>query len=1015
MQDANGSRFALVLGRQDWGQCRLDDPAWPGLPTLDALWSSPTQHHAAPLSFDQDNAHVGLSERVSHFPAAKGDVPPSSAQRLGAAADANGNVYAIVDGGTRIAVRNAGTGRVSTFWPVPQAAPEPALGDFAPPEPLPEPVPEHFCGLAVTSAHYLVVGVPPSSTPRSGLLVFDLLAGGPPLPLSWPLPWVMSPLDMAARPCGGLAVLDRIGHRVWLLNRRLGMEASFPVSPQAAATPPDFLPSQAPDGPAIDAQGDGPTSPPNAALPRQPWFSLQTTSLGGAHPVAIEVLPDGGILVLDEAGADGFALVSLYTDGVLQAQASTSDILRVAQPQSATQDPAQGNQPLSLRGFDFAFHANGPGDKKLAPPRLVIVSTEGNQAHVFELQWQADHPHALQLVAQPGYLPLKRYGGLQLVRAGAAQVEGDTGLLYASESNWLPLVAQRRPRHVPQAILLTVPFDGGDPDCTWHRVMLDACIPSGCRVQVASRSSNELSLLPDLPFTDEPTPLLRPDGSELPWLIEGPGTTTDAARGHGTWELLLQGARGRWLQLRLTLQGNELSTPRLTALRAWRPRFSYLQHYLPAAYREDVASADFLERFLANFEGQFTALEDRIATARALFDVRSAPTDTLDWLAGWLGLVLDPAMDEARRRQLIRHAMPLYQYRGTPQAVRLSVQLALSPCVPDADFALPTRSQDAARGVRLVESYLTRLLPPALLGETVTTPDDAPRVVTPGARWSLNEGAEGLHRRWRDWLTAHSLNASGQRYAPLPPADTPVGMRAAWASFSQATLGAVPTLAADLDTAWQAWVATGQDAGLGAGLPTRWPEGDTSTATAQQAAWRKFIAQLPATLLRQLRRWQAAVARRHVRIASHQRDTASNWPAFDLLPPPTVLPGNTAALTDWALYETRVAPMAARAHRFSVLLPISGPDTDADTVAQQLDHAQRIVNLVKPAHTAFDVKPYWALLRIGQVRLGLDTVLGLGSREPDIAPAMVLGQGHVGSGRLSLKPTVPNDRILLEC
>lgn len=1011
MQDANGSRFALVLGRQDWGQCRLDNPSWPGLPTLDALWSSKTQHNAAPLSFDPNQASIGLSERISHFPAAKGDVPPSPAQRLGAAADANGNVYAIVDGGTRIAVRNAGTGQVSTFWPVPSATPQPVPGEFAPSEPPPAPVPTHFKGLAVTSAHHLVVGLPPGTTPRSGLLVFDLLAGGPPLPLRWPLPWVMSPLDMAARPCGGLAVLDQIGHRVWLLNRRLGMEASFPVSPLAASTPPDFLPSTALDG---DSLGT-PTSPPHMAVPRQPWFSLQTTALGGGHPVAIEVLPDGGILVLDEAGADGFALLSLYKDGALQAQASTADILRVAQQQSAT----PGSQALSLRGFDFAFHADGPGNKALKPPRLVVVSTEGNQAYVFELQWDAAHPHDLQLVAQAGYLPLKRYGGLQLVHAGAAQVEGDTGLLYASEGNWLPLVAQRRPRHVPQAILLTVPFDGSDPDCTWHRVMLDACIPSGCRVQVASRSANELALLPDLPFTDEPAPLLRPDGSELPWLIEGPGASTDASRGHGTWESLLQGARGRWLQLRLTLQGNELSTPRITALRAWHPRFSYLQHYLPAAYREDAASADFLERFLANFEGQFTALEDRIATARALFDVRSAPTDTLDWLAGWLGLVLDPALDDTRRRQLIRHAMPLYQYRGTPQALRLSVQLALSPCVPDADFALPTRSQEAARGVRLVEGYLTRSLPPALLGETVTAPEDAPRVVTPGARWSLNEGAEGLHRRWREWLLAQGLNpstdTSNTRYSPLPPPDTPTGVRSAWASFSQATLGAVPTLATDLDAAWQAWVSTGQDAGLGRPLPTRWPEGDTATALAQQSAWRQFIAQLPPTLLRQLRRWQAAVARRHVRIGDHQRNTASNWPAFDLLPPPTALPGNVAALTDWALFETRVAPIAARAHRFSVLLPISGPDTDADTVARQLDHAQRIVNLVKPAHTAFDVKPYWALLRIGQVRLGLDTLLGLGSREPDIAPAIVLGQGHLGSGRLSPKPTLPNDRILLEC
>lgn len=1003
MQDANGSRFALVLGRHDWGQCRLDADEQP---TLDALWSSELTRESAPLAFDKDQSSIALSERTSRFVPGQGDVAPSATQRLGAAADAQGNVYAIVDGGQRISVRNAGTGRVSTFWPVEPTLLAPERGAFAPAQPATPPTPEHFAGLAVTGAHYLVVGIRPASTPRSGLLVFDLLAGGPPLPLSWPTPWVMSPLDMAPRPCGGLAVLDRIGHRVWLLNRRLGMEAAFPVSPLRASAPPDFRPSDAPASTPTDSGTDAPSQANTQAL--QPWFTLQTTALGGGLPVALEVMPDGSVLVLDEAGADGFALVSLYVGGGLQAQASASDIRRVT--------PEPDRAGLRLRGFDFALHADGPGERRLSPPRLVIVSTEGNQAHVFKLVWDAAQPATLSLVALPGYLPLKRYGGLQLVQGGRAQVEGDTGLLYASEKHWLPLVAQRRPRHVPEAALLTVPFDGGDPGCVWHRVMLDACIPAGCRVQVASRCSDDVALLPDLPFTDEPSPLLRPDGSELPWLIEGPGAITDAARGHGTWELLLQGARGRWLQLRLSLQGNELSTPRITTLRAWRPRFSYLQHYLPAAYREDAASADFLDRFLANFEGQFTALEDRIATARALFDVRSAPTDTLDWLAGWLGLVLDPSLDEPRRRQLIRHAMPLYQYRGTPQAVRLAVQLALSPCVPDADFALPARSQEAPRGVRLVEAYLTRSLTPALLGETIPDVNDAPRVVTPGARWTLNEGAEGLHRRWADWLLSQGLTPpegtpQAPRFSPLPPTDNPTGKLAAWVGFCEATLGAVPTLATDLQSAWHNWVATQQDAGLGRPLPTRWPEGNT----AQQEAWRQFIAQLEPLLLRQLRRWQAAVARRHVRIGFYQRDTASTWPSFDLLPPPTEVPSNPSALADWALFETRVAPMAARAHRFSVLLPISGPDTDADTVARQMDHARRVVALAKPAHTAFDVKPYWALLRIGQVRLGLDTLLGLGSREPNIAPALVLGRGHVGSARLAPKPGVPIDRILLEC
>ena len=191
--------------------------------------------------------------------------------------------------------------------------------------------------------------------------------------------------------------------------------------------------------------------------------------------------------------------------------------------------------------------------------------------------------------------------------------------------------------------------------------------------------------------------MLRPDGSELPWLLEGPGAVTDAAQGEGSWELLFQRATGRFLQIRLTLSGDELATPRLVALRAWFPRFSYSQRYLPALYREDDTSADFLERFLANFEGLFTSLEDRIAGAAALFDVRTAPADTLDWLGGWLGLVLDPALPEERRRQLIQHAVTMYHYRGTTQGVRLAVRLALTGDVSRRGLRVAPRRRSGSR------------------------------------------------------------------------------------------------------------------------------------------------------------------------------------------------------------------------------------------------------------------------------------------------------------------------------
>ena len=61
----------------------------------------------------------------------------------------------------------------------------------------------------------------------------------------------------------------------------------------------------------------------------------------------------------------------------------------------------------------------------------------------------------------------------------------------------------------------------------------------------------------------------------------------------------------------------------------------------------------------------------------------------------------------------------------------------------------------------------------------------------------------------------------------------------------------------------------------------------------------------------------------------------------------------------------------------------------------------------KPAHAIFDVKYYWALFLIGQARLGVDTLLDLGSRAPQLISSMVLGQGYLSEAFLA--PNQPQD------
>ena len=49
----------------------------------------------------------------------------------------------------------------------------------------------------------------------------------------------------------------------------------------------------------------------------------------------------------------------------------------------------------------------------------------------------------------------------------------------------------------------------------------------------------------------------------------------------------------------------------------------------------------------------------------------------------------------------------------------------------------------------------------------------------------------------------------------------------------------------------------------------------------------------------------------------------------------------------------------------------------------------------------FDVRSYWLAFRVGEARLGKDTLLDLGSRSPDLHPPAVLGSMHLGEGVLS--------------
>lgn len=900
--DANGTRYYLLLGRADWATCLTAD----GGARLGAIWDDDTP--SAPTSglhWDKTRAELTLEPRLFQFVAAPRDTAPSIAQRRGADRDRYGTWYWVADDGRSLRVASAGDGLSAAFWP-PEGdqglSPEPRYGDFAPLEPPAAPARPPLGGLAVTSDHYLVAGV----LEPAGLLVFDLFAGGPPRQIRWPDAVPFAPFDMAARPDGGVWVLDRANRRLWALDRQLRVErrdqAELTLEPEAED---DFQP----------LAGEERTLP---ALTFPAGVDLDAASpLDMGDPIAVECLPDGTALVLDgDRGADFAEIFAYGLGGARGEPLSTAGMASLIEPGRATN--------FKLRGHDMAF---APGrverDDEVVLGQLYLVASDGNQSFAFAVVERAG---ALRLEALTQYYPMRLFGGKAL--AGGAAPHYDFG------DGWLPLVEQRRPRYADEAALRTpasaggLVFDGREPDCVWHRVMIDACVPSDAELIVCSRAANTLDELREADWCNEPRPYRRTNGSELPYTEAGP---------YDTWELLLQQARGRYLQLELRLRGSGRSTPRVRALRAYYPRFSYLR-YLPAVYSEEPVAASFLDRFLANLEGFYTALEDKVAAAQVLFDVRAAPPEALDWLASWLGVALDPAWDEARRRLFIRYAPLFFRRRGTIDGLLMALRLVVEDCVDERIFTDPEGSGRAG-SIRIVERFRARRIPSVVLGD----PSELAglQVFDPAQRWAPGLGGANLQQRYAAYVADAGL--VGELPAHFTPA-APTTRVAEWQAFARAALGFVPSVAATDETLWQDYLA------------------------------------------RHYRRVEALNdAYRLVGAARHA--------GFAGVALPAELPPDGAPLQDWYEFQGVTLPTARAAHRFTVMLPM--PPGAYERQRERRDLARRVLELEKPAHTTFDLKFYWALFRLGEVRLGFDTLLDRGSRAPELMGPLILGQGHL--------------------
>jgi phage tail-like protein len=897
--DVNGTRLHTLLGRRDFAPLVAASRAPEDRQDRLERWLRDRGVSAAdiagaasafrPLAWDDAKSMLRLERMLPRLKPPGGQARLRAEERRGACADAFGNLFWIAGDRARVRLRPAGLDTAGDYWSV--AALEAAETPSAGAfrrESAPAAAPAPLLSGLAVTTAHYLVA---GTLAPAGLLTFDLHGSGAPCWWRWPEALGFAPHDIAPTADGGVLILDRPAAgaaRLWRLDRNFG-------------------------------------------------GGERHIELDAANAVALLELPDASVLILD-AGAPGAPAAVQRWRGARRTGVQVLDTLADA--------------------HDFAALVDADAAPGTTGGRLLIATAEAAQA--FALRFTADGD-ALSLELEPVALPLQRFAGKALAACGT-RVFYDSAQRDPAGERWVALAEQPRYRYFPEAkveaVVAEAPqddvlvFDGKQPGCVWHRVMLDACIPGGCEVRIESRAADERGQLDEAGWDAEPAPYRRAEGSELPF--HRPFGSAAADPHLGTFETLLQAATGRYLALRLTLRGDGRASPQLRSLRVYYPRFSYLREYLPAAYREEAETAGFLERYLANVEGLFTSVEGRIERTEALLDPAVAPAEYLPWLSGWLGAMLEESWEEARRRLFLRFAWLLFRWRGTPPGLQAWLRLATDPC-PDESIFAPLLQAGAAAApgygagrLRIVESFELRRFPALLPGEPA-----APALREPRAPWQPAEGGGALHERFREFLRARhgeaaEADSATVRFSPVLPSD---GARA------------------------DDWLAFVREAFAFEYAPVR----------AEDAA-----------------RYREFLARRYGHVAAlnqaYGRLGAERWSGFAAvaLPAESELPADGAPLADWIEFVSLALPIARGAHRFYVLVPA----TPAESGEQREARAARVRTLVereKPAHTDFEVKLFWALFRVGAARLGIDSVLGEGGR----FVAMVLDAGYLGEGYLA--------------
>jgi phage tail-like protein len=339
----------------------------------------------------------------------------------------------------------------------------------------------------------------------------------------------------------------------------------------------------------------------------------------------------------------------------------------------------------SITVADVLDIVSGTDDADTGTP--LTLATKPGQDFV-QIRWLARQP-----AVQSSGLSAPYYDGSGIAIAPDGRIAYWTaqGLRHA---------APARRQYITRGLLYGFALDSGHDQSQWGRLQIEACVPAGTGLKVWTITRDDLDYIDALAhtapsgvtaadFTDVPQPELTPLPSGYAWTLAQAQDTdgsdlyrddsqrplSPAPEDSMAWyDAPAMAGNGRYLWVVIELVGTRHKTPRVRSVRAEYPGHQLLRH-LPRTLWNELPARDFLYRFLMPMAAMLDEWEAVSTERHRLLDARITPGEALPWLAGFIGLALDPCWPEAVQRRMVQEAAPLFRTRGTLASLRRMIEI----------------------------------------------------------------------------------------------------------------------------------------------------------------------------------------------------------------------------------------------------------------------------------------------------------------------------------------------------